>query len=165
MPLRDTEATGVDFAVFYAEHQASLFTALFFVTGNRADAAEVAQDAFLKLWERWDEGQRLEDPTGYLFRIALNGWRMRLRSARRAMTHRVAPNSVSDPFAEIDLQDEVRSLLRRLAPRQRAALLLVDQYGYSSGEAAQIMGIRPSTVRALATQARAALRTTEKPHA
>ena len=165
VPLRDSAATGVDFAVFFAEHQAPLFTALFFVTGNRADAAELAQDAFLKLWERWDEGQHFDDPTGYLFRVALNGWRMRLRSARRAMTHRVAPNSDPDPFAEIDLQDEVRALLRRLAPRQRAALLLIDQYGYTSAEAAQIMGIRPSTVRALATQARAAIRTTEERHA
>jgi RNA polymerase sigma-70 factor, ECF subfamily len=165
VPFLDSAATGVDFAVFFAEQQAPLFTALFFVTGNRADAAELAQDAFLKLWERWDEGQRFEDPTGYLFRVALNGWRMRLRSARHAMTHRIAPNADPDPFAEIDLQDEVRSLLLRLAPRQRAALLLTDQYGYTSAEAAQIMGIRPSTVRALATQGRAALRNTEEPHA
>jgi RNA polymerase sigma factor (sigma-70 family) len=161
----DGAATGVDFAVFFAEQQAPLFTALFFVTGNRADAAELAQDAFLKLWERWDEGQRFQDPTAYLFRVALNGWRMRLRSARRAMTHRVAPGTDPDPFAEIDLQDEVRGLLQRLAPRQRAALLLTDQYGYTSAEAAEIMGIRPSTVRALATQARAAIRSSEEPHA
>jgi DNA-directed RNA polymerase specialized sigma24 family protein len=49
-------------------------------------------------------------------------------------------------------------MLRDLAPRQRAALVLLDLYGYGSEEAARIMGIRPSTVRALATQGRAVLR-------
>jgi DNA-directed RNA polymerase specialized sigma24 family protein len=50
-------------------------------------------------------------------------------------------------------------MLLSLAPRQRAALVLLDMYGYGSEEAARIMGIRPSTVRALATQGRAVLRT------
>jgi DNA-directed RNA polymerase specialized sigma24 family protein len=35
---------------------------------------------------------------------------------------------------------------------------VLDLYGYGSREAARIMGIRPSTVRALATQGRAGLR-------
>jgi DNA-directed RNA polymerase specialized sigma24 family protein len=49
-------------------------------------------------------------------------------------------------------------MLLDLSPRQRAALVLLDMYGYGSEEAARIMGIRPSTVRALATQGRAVLR-------
>jgi DNA-directed RNA polymerase specialized sigma24 family protein len=56
-------------------------------------------------------------------------------------------------------------MLLQLAPRQRAALVLLDLYGYGSEEAARIMGVRPSTVRALATQGRSALRTTGGPHA
>jgi DNA-directed RNA polymerase specialized sigma24 family protein len=38
-----------DFGAFFAEEHAGLFKALYFVTGNRADEAELAQDAFLKL--------------------------------------------------------------------------------------------------------------------
>jgi RNA polymerase sigma-70 factor (ECF subfamily) len=56
-------------------------------------------------------------------------------------------------------------MLRELSPRQRAALVLLDMYGYGSEEAARILGVRPSTVRALATQGRAVLRTTGGPHA
>ena len=55
-------------------------------------------------------------------------------------------------------------MLQALTPRQRAALLLLDLYDYGSEEAGRIMGIRPSTVRALATQGRAVLRTTGGPH-
>jgi Sigma-70 region 2 len=43
-----------DFAAFFAEEHRGPYKALYFVTGNRADAAELVQDAFLKLWERWD---------------------------------------------------------------------------------------------------------------
>ena len=150
----------VDFSTFFAEEHRGLFKALYFVTGNRADAAELMQDAFLKLWERWDMLDRIEDPTAYLFRVALNGSRMRARAARRAGLRFIAAEQDRDPFDEIEVRQDVRTLLLDLAPRQRAALLLLDMYGYGSEEAARIMGIRPSTVRALATQGRAVLRRT-----
>ena len=60
-------------------------------------------------------------------------------------------------------REDVRRMLEAAAPRQRAALVLLDLYGYDSKEAARIMGIRPSTVRALATQGRAVLRTEGAP--
>ena len=151
LPERSTEAPR-DFSVFFAEESRKLFEALYFVTGNRADAAELMQDAFLKLWERWDSVGRIDDPTGYLFRVALNGFRMRSRAARRAARRLVLFESARDPFDEIELREDLRRLL-------------LDMYGYGSKEAARIMGIRRSTVRALATQGRAVLRTTGSPHA
>jgi RNA polymerase sigma factor (sigma-70 family) len=154
----DRASTPADFSTFFAEEHRKVFKALYFVTGNRADAAELMQDAFLKLWERWDTIDRIDDPTAYLFRVALNGSRMRARAARRATQRLVAPSSSHDPFDEIDLREDVLRLLLGLAPRQRAALVLLDLYGYGSDEAGRILGIRPSTVRALATQGRAVLR-------
>jgi DNA-directed RNA polymerase specialized sigma24 family protein len=49
-------------------------------------------------------------------------------------------------------------MLRGISPRQRTAIVLTDIFGYSSEQAARIMGIRPTTVRVLASQGRAALR-------
>ena len=69
---------------FEAEHE-RLYKALYFVTGSRQDAEELMQDAFLKLWERWDQVHTIDDPTGYLFRVALNGFRMRRRHAAVAV--------------------------------------------------------------------------------
>ena len=154
-----------DFTAFFAEEHRELLKALFFVTGNRADVAELMQDAFLKVWERWDRINEIDDPRGYLFRVALNGFRMRARAARRA-TRRLVPIFTSpNPFDEVELREDVRSMLLKLSPRQRAALVLLDLYGYGSEEAARIMGIRPSTVRALASQGRAVLRASGGPHA
>jgi RNA polymerase sigma factor (sigma-70 family) len=160
---REAEAPP-DFTAFFADEHRRLFKALYFVTGNRADAQELMQEAFLTLWERWDTIERIDDPTGYLFRVALNGSRMRARAARRAARRLVTVDESYDPFDEVDLREDVRRMLRSLTPRQRAALVLLDQYGYGSEDAAEIMRIRPSTVRALATQGRAVLRTTGGPH-
>jgi RNA polymerase sigma-70 factor, ECF subfamily len=149
------------FDEFFEDEHEHLFKALYFVTGNRQDAEELMQDAFMKLWERWDQIERMSDPTGYLFRVALNGFRMRRRRAATAI-RRLAPVAEErDLFAEAETRADVRRLLLGLTIRQRAALLLVDLLGYPSEQAARILRVRPSTVRALATQGRRALRAKE----
>jgi RNA polymerase sigma-70 factor, ECF subfamily len=149
------------FDEFVEDEHERLYKALYFVTGSREDAEDIAQEAFLKLWERWDDIDRIEDPTGYLFRVALNGFRMRRRRATTAL-RRLAPiGTERDEFAEAEMRADVRRLLLGLSPRQRAALLLVDLLGYPSEQAARILRVRPSTVRNLASQARRALKSTE----
>jgi RNA polymerase sigma-70 factor, ECF subfamily len=153
-----------DFGTLFAEEHGRLLKTLYFVTGDRAEAADLMQEAFLKLWEQWDRIETIDDPMAYLFRVALNGSRMRVRAARRTAKRAIPLGVVHDPYDEVDLKEDVRQMLLTLAPRQRAALVLLDLYGYGSEDAARILGIRPSTVRALATQGRAVLRGTGAPH-
>ena len=94
----------------------------------------------------------------YLFRVAMNGFRMRARRARVAARRVVHLEAARDPFDDIELRDDVRRMLRGLPPRQRAALVLTEILRYSSEQAARILGIRPTTVRVLASQGRATLR-------
>jgi RNA polymerase sigma factor (sigma-70 family) len=163
--LHEVEGRPGDFRTLYEDEHRRLFQTLYFVTGDRHDAADLMHDAFLKLWERWDSIGEIRDVHAYLFKVALNGSRMRARTARRATRRRIPLGVVHDPFDEVELREDVRRMLKVLTPRQRAALLLLDLYDYGSQEAARIMGIRPSTVRALATQGRAVLRTSGGPHA
>ena len=149
------------FDTFFEEEHERLFKALYFVTGNRHDAEELMQDAFMKLWERRGQFDRIDDPTAYLFRAAFNGFRMRRRRAAMAVRRLAPVAEARDAFADVEMRADLRRLLLGLTPRQRAALLLVDLLGYPSEQAAPILGIRPSTVRALATQGRQALRTKE----
>ena len=146
---------------FFEEEHERLFKALYFVTGNRHDAEELMQDAFLKLWERWGEIHRIADPTGYLFRVALNGFRMRRRRAAMSIRRVASIPERTDSFLDAEMRADIRRLLLAVTPRQRAALLLVDLLGYPSDQAGSILGVRPSTVRALATKGRQALRAME----
>jgi RNA polymerase sigma-70 factor (ECF subfamily) len=152
-----------DFRTFFEDEHRGLLKALHFVTGDRAEAADLMQEAFLKLWELWGRIDTIEDPRAYLFRVAFNGSKMRARSASLAARRAVPFVAVRDPFDDVDLREDVRRMLLSLTPRQRTALVLLDLYGYGSEGAARIMGIRPSTVRALATQGRAVLRATGGP--
>jgi len=154
---REVEA-GARFDIFFEEERERLFKALYFVTGNRHDAEELTQDAFLKLWERWDQIDRIEDPTAYLFRVALNTFRSRRRRASVAVRKMIPLTEIPDGFLEAEMRADVRQLLLGLTQRQRAAILLVDLLGYPSEQAARIMRVRPSTVRSLATQGRRALK-------
>ena len=70
-PLR-TEEGGLPFAEFFERHHVRLYRAMWLVTRNRHEAEELMQDAFVRLWERWDRVRSLPDPEGYLYRTALN---------------------------------------------------------------------------------------------
>ena len=159
-PTERVEARA-DFDTFVEDEHERLYKALYFVTGNREDAEDIAQDAFLKLWERWDQLDRIQDPAGYLFRVALNGFRMRRRRATMALRKLTPMAEGRDDFADADMRVDVRRLLLGLSERQRAALLLVDLLGYPSEQAARVLRVRPSTVRNLVSQGRRALRATE----
>jgi RNA polymerase sigma factor (sigma-70 family) len=155
---RETWVAPASFEEFFAEHHDRLYRALYFVSGSRADAEELMQEAFLKLWERWDKIDQIDDPVAYLFRVALNGLRMRIRHARSIAGKLLPPVETRDPYDDIDVHEDVRTMLLALPPRQRAAIVLTDIFDYDSEQAGHILGIRPTTVRVLASKGRAALR-------
>jgi RNA polymerase sigma factor (sigma-70 family) len=146
-------------AFFEAEHE-RLLRALFIVTGSAEEADELMQDAFVAVWERWDRVGGMNDPTGYLYRTAMNRFRSRLRSTRAAARRVVRAGPPPDPFEAVDDRDMVLRALAGLSVRQRAALVLTDLLDFDSNQAARILGIKAATVRALASQGRAALRKT-----
>ena len=144
------------FESFFFDHRDRLFGVLCVMCGNRHDAEELTQDAFLKMWERWDKVASLDDPGAYLYRVAINAFRKRLRRAEMAKRLiRRAPESVPTTGEDVVLLDEA---LRSLTPRQRAALVLTEILGYSADEAAAELGVKPSTIGALKYQGRAALK-------
>jgi len=145
--------------LFQAEHRA-LFRALYLIVGNTQEAEELMQDAFLKVWERWDRVSRMDNPAGYLCRIAVNEARSRIRHLRLAAKRTIASAATPppDPFADVDLRDELVRALAALSERQRTALVLTDLLDVSAEDSARLLRVKPPTVRSLASQARAALR-------
>ena len=147
------------FEDFFRDEHARLLRALYLVTGNRQEAEEVMQDAFLAVWERWDRVGAMDEPTGYLFRTAMNRHRSGLRRAARTARRVVGAAEGGDAFAQADERDAVARALGALPRRQRSAIVLTELLGYGSEEAGAILGVKGVTVRALASQGRAAMRT------
>jgi RNA polymerase sigma-70 factor, ECF subfamily len=146
------------FELFFADEHARLFGALCLVTGNRSEAEEIMQDAFLRLWERWDRVSSIDDPSAYLFRTAMNVFRNRYRRAALALRKTINIAPTEDALATVEDRDVVVRALRGLTPDQRAAVVLTGYVGLSSEEAGEVLGMRAGTVRTLATRARAAIR-------
>lgn len=140
-----------------AEHS-RLYGALWLITRDRGEAEDVMQEAFLRVWERWDRVGAMDNPAGYLYRTALNVYRERIRRASVAVRRAIGLGARRDELSEVDTHDQVLRALGSLTPRQRMSLVLVDLLDYSSKEAAQLMGITAATVRVLVSQGRAALR-------
>lgn len=155
-----TTATAADVAFedFFEAERGKLFGAVYLMTGSVDEAEEIVQDSFLAVWERWDRVRQMERSTGYLYRTAMNRFRSRRRhlacAARRSLPFRPS----EDPYEAVDLHDEVVRALRALTPHQRAAIVLTELLECGSDEAAELLGVRPSTIRNLAAQARVSLR-------
>ncbi len=148
--------------VFRAEH-VRLLRAMYLVTGDRQEAEELTQEAFLKVWEKWPRVSAMEDPTGYLYRTAMNAFRSRGRRARLAATRVLRPGSSREPFADVENRDVVVRALASLTPRQRAALVVTELLEYDSAEAAKMLGVKPETVRSLVSRGRSKLRDSVDP--
>lgn len=146
------------FEDFFETERRRLLRALVVMTGNPEEAEEVLQDAFIAVWERWDRVSSMDDPTGYLYRTAMNRHRSALRRATRAARRAVGQAHGGDLFADADERDAVARALATLTVRQRQAVVLTEMLGYGSAEAGAAMGIRDVTVRRLAQDGRARLR-------
>ena len=163
VPATSDEVTPVgeaapSFEAFYVDNHARLYTALCLVTGSRHEAEEVMQEAFVRVWERWEKVGRLDAPTGYLYRAAMNLARSRYRRASLALRRTVGLAPRTDDLAEVEDRVVVARALRSLTPEQRAAVVLISMFGLPSDEAGQILDMKPSTVRTLAARARASMR-------
>jgi RNA polymerase sigma factor (sigma-70 family) len=147
-----------DFEEFYRAEFPRLVRAMFLLVPDADEAQELAQEAMVRVYERWDRVSVMESPGGYLYRTATNLNHRRIRSlavrARRLRTLGVGLRDVEIDTARYDLVEAISSLSVRL----REAFMLVDWLGMSSDEAARILHIAPASVRSRVHRARRELR-------
>jgi RNA polymerase sigma-70 factor, ECF subfamily len=151
----DGTVQGLSFEAFFGQHHDDLFAAMWLVTRDRHEADEIAQEAFLRLLERWRRVSAMEDPEGYLYRTAMNVFRSRKRRASLAMRRVAQPSSSTDVIAGVERREMLVRAMAGLTLRERAAVVLTDVLGYSSEEAGSWLNIKPVTVRVLASRGRA----------
>ena len=151
------ETEEASFAEFFRREYETLFRAIYLLSGDRFEAEDLAQGAFVKAWERWARVSAMKNPTGYLYTTALNARRSYLKrasmSARRALSIHE-----DDPVSQTDDRDRIRRALALLPAGQREALVLVEWLGLSDVEAGRTLGISAGAVRVRVSRAKTALR-------
>src|SRR5215217_3474789 len=154
-----TERLGAtdDFDTFYREQHARLVRALLLLTGQPAEAEDLAQEAFARVYERWDRVAGMDSSSGYLYRTALNLHRSFLRrlSVHRRATQRIERQPHED---SVDDRLAVLAAVAGLPRAQREALVLVEWLGFGTAEAADLLGIKAVSVRSRLMDARRSLR-------
>ncbi len=140
------------------------------MTGRRADADDLSQEAIARAIERAGDLHTESAVDGWLFRIATTVCLDHLRRERRtrSVTELVDPiafdevtGAPADPEATAILRDDVRmavvAALQHLVPKQRAILLLHDVCELSLADAARTVGTNDNAAKATLHRARAAL--------
>jgi RNA polymerase sigma-70 factor (ECF subfamily) len=136
------------------------------VLRNAADAEDVAQEALLRAYQKFDRLQDLTRFRGWLvritFRLALDRWRSNKRRERRE-SEWASPNLCStQPTAEQaananEFQSRLERALDGLPEKSRLVLLLSAIQGYTLEETAAMLGVSVGTVKSRLFHARKAL--------
>jgi RNA polymerase sigma-70 factor (ECF subfamily) len=151
------------FEALFHRHYPRVYHLLYRLMGNREEAEELAQEVFIKLYQR--PLRRGDNVGGWLYRVATNKAYNALRGEKRRGQREetvAADAPLSAPSAAAEYQRRasqaaVRETLTRLTPRQ-GKLLLLRQMGFSYKELAGMLGVSPNSIGTLLARAERAFR-------
>ncbi len=145
-----------DFQAVYRELYPSLTRYVYRFTGDADAAADIAQDAFLRLLEH--ELPR-DEVRPWIFVVATNlardGVRKRDRRRRLLIANPERREGLTSPQEDLERSErieQVRLALDRLSDRDRQMLLMREE-GFRYAEIAEAVGVRPTSVGALVARA------------
>jgi RNA polymerase sigma-70 factor (ECF subfamily) len=150
-----------DFERLYLRSRQRVLITLTGMLGNRAAAEDCTQEAFARAFKAWKSWRPEAPAEAWVHRIAINVavsyWRrQRLREAGEIVRRLGQPASPPSPAALAERSDLVRAL-RKVPPKQAAALVLRHFHGYTNREIAASLGIPERTVASRLAAARAQL--------
>ncbi|WP_344447820.1 SigE family RNA polymerase sigma factor, partial [Kitasatospora nipponensis] len=149
-----------EFHDFFERHYAELARFAHLLTGEKDAADDLAADALLALWQRWDRLREAQHPVAYARGVVANLARERIRSAvreRRRITlfWSRSPEETAGPDVAGVL--DVRAALARLPFRKRACVVLRHAFDLSEKDTAAALGISVGTVKSQTSKGMAEL--------
>lgn len=149
-------------ADLYRQHAADAIQLAYLLTGNSHLAEDLAQDAFVRLFGRFQELRKPDAFAFYLRRTIVNLSKdhfRRLRRERALSRRQHSPDGEEDSqLSRVDARDQLLNALLTLPPRQRAAVVLRYCEGLSEDEAAEILKTSVGAVNSLVSRGLVALR-------
>ncbi len=136
------------------------------LAGNLWDAEDLVQDSLIRAFGHLGQlNHEIRNPRAYLLRTATNVWidevRRREREARVSTDPDHVPSTGAGPAASSDVRDAGARLMQRLAPQERAAVLLKDLFDMSLEEIAELLATTTGAVKAALHRGRGRLREPE----
>jgi RNA polymerase sigma-70 factor (ECF subfamily) len=135
-----TRAIATDIERLYREQGDRMWRAVLAFAGDHEVASDAVAEAFAQALRR---GDAIRDPARWVWRTAF-----RIAAGMLKQQRKIGPEQdIGDSY---ELESSVRELveaLRRLSPRQRAAVVLHHAAGYPVREVAAILGSTPSAVK------------------
>ena len=143
------------FAAFYEDQLLSVVGVIQKIVRDRAEALDIAQDAFAKLWQQREQIDPQKSLDAFLRTMAVN---VALDTRRRKQIHAQyyreqvslhddENNVIDEEMLTREFQRKVELIISRMPPRQREGFLLSRKEGLSHNKIAEQMGISPNTVR------------------
>ncbi len=146
---RITAGMDNDFTRLYRDSYPGAVRLAWMLTHDHDAAEDVVQDAFTRLHPRL---ATIEHPTAYLRAAIVNGCRDRARSAGRAEARWGRIRLVAE-VSSTDRPSELLDAGARLPYKQRAVLVLRYWADLPEAEIAEIVDVRPGTVRTITARA------------
>ncbi len=146
----------------FREEWPRIYRLVFRLTGERAEAEDIALEVFWRYYDRAPRSGSQEETTGWLYRVATNLGYNALRSRQRRTDYETAAGkqvlpgrSGVDPELELEraeTRQRVREILSGMKPKQ-AKILVLRHSGLSYAEIAAALKIAPGSVGTLLTRA------------
>jgi RNA polymerase sigma-70 factor (ECF subfamily) len=154
--------TETNFESWYPTAHRQVLAALVAYCGDLTEAAEAADEAFVRAFAKWDRVRAMSSPVGWAFVVGRNVVRRRARRRRREMelagleARRQLVAGRDDADAVLAAYD-VAVTLSVLSPRQREVVVLHHGLDLSQEQVAKLLGVSRSTVATTLMDARSAL--------
>ncbi len=154
--------SSLDFERLYQATYPRLLGTLVLMLGDRAAAEDCLQEAYLKAFRNWARWQPSAPAEAWLHRIAVNQALSYRRWAKLRevgeLVRRLGRPQEADPQAAGALSGDFIKALRKLPPKQLAAIVLRHYHGYTNREIAQALEVPERTVASRLAAARERLR-------
>lgn len=144
----------LEFDTWYHAEYPRLVNSIGMVIGDRALAADAVAEAFTKALSKWERVKRMQHPTGWVYRVAMNEAKRSLRRGsheRRLLQEQISttPTFVAPVEGDHELWDAVAQLPERM----RAVVVLRYVSDLTEPMIAETLGIRRGSVATMLKRA------------
>ena len=144
----------LEFDSWYHAEYPRLVNSIGMVIGDRALAADAVAEAFTRALSRWNRVKRMQHPTGWVYRVAMNEAKRSLRrSAQERRLLKAHSSTVPATIPPVEDDHDLWNAVAELPERMRAVVVLRYVADLTEPKIAETLGIRRGSVATMLRRA------------